>query len=250
MGRMAKIWTPMKVLLPAVFIVAVGGVVFVGLMLTAPKPIPDETRVAPRRVRVFIASKGSRRLSATAYGTSRASEEWTAIAEVSGAGETVTVTGRSPGVTVVTATSEGRAGLVTVTVGPSGAPMAWVYADQPMSPFYTPPGTNLAGGPATIERGGTGLYFLTFDDLGLDGLGSHFIAQVNAETPAPTDPIVSCHSCAACLRGHINACHTLQVIGVDRNGGYGQYVAVPSSHIYRLPDSIPTHHIPMVEMYV
>jgi L-gulonate 5-dehydrogenase len=63
------------------------------------------------------------------------------------------------------------------------------------------------------------------------------------------DPIISCHSCPACLTGHINACQTLKLFGVDLDGGYGQYVAIPTRHLFRLPASIPMTHAPMVEMY-
>ncbi|HBX68544.1 MAG TPA: hypothetical protein DEH25_03950 [Chloroflexi bacterium] len=63
------------------------------------------------------------------------------------------------------------------------------------------------------------------------------------------DPIISCHSCPACLTGHINACRSLKLLGVDLDGGYGQYVAVPASHLFALPDSVPMHQAPMVEMY-
>ena len=63
------------------------------------------------------------------------------------------------------------------------------------------------------------------------------------------DPIISCHSCPACVTGHINACRTLKLLGVDLDGGYGQYVAVPASHLFPLPDSVPMKHAPMVEMY-
>lgn len=63
------------------------------------------------------------------------------------------------------------------------------------------------------------------------------------------DPIISCHSCPACLTGHLNACRTLKLLGVDLDGGYGQYVAAPASHVYPLPDSVPMKFAPMVEMY-
>jgi threonine dehydrogenase-like Zn-dependent dehydrogenase len=63
------------------------------------------------------------------------------------------------------------------------------------------------------------------------------------------DPILSCHNCPACLSGHLNACRTLKLLGVDLGGGYGQYVAVPASRLYPLPESIPMAHAPMVEMY-
>ncbi len=63
------------------------------------------------------------------------------------------------------------------------------------------------------------------------------------------DPIISCHSCPACLTGHINACRTLKLLGVDLDGGFGQYVAAPESHLYHLPDNVPFKFAPMVEMY-
>ncbi len=63
------------------------------------------------------------------------------------------------------------------------------------------------------------------------------------------DPIISCHACRACRTGHINACRTLKLLGVDLNGGFGRYVAVPHSHILALPDRIPMAHAPMVELY-
>jgi 2-desacetyl-2-hydroxyethyl bacteriochlorophyllide A dehydrogenase len=63
------------------------------------------------------------------------------------------------------------------------------------------------------------------------------------------DPIISCHACPACLTGHINACRTLKLLGIDLDGGFGQYVAVPVSHALHLPDSVPMKYAPMVEMY-
>jgi 2-desacetyl-2-hydroxyethyl bacteriochlorophyllide A dehydrogenase len=63
------------------------------------------------------------------------------------------------------------------------------------------------------------------------------------------DPILSCHACPACLSGHLNACRTLKLLGIDLDGGFGQYVAAPASQVYRLPDSIPMAYAPMVEMY-
>jgi 2-desacetyl-2-hydroxyethyl bacteriochlorophyllide A dehydrogenase len=63
------------------------------------------------------------------------------------------------------------------------------------------------------------------------------------------DPIISCHSCPACLSGRINACRTLKLLGIDLDGGFGQYVAVPVSHVLLLPDSVPMKYASMVEMY-
>jgi len=63
------------------------------------------------------------------------------------------------------------------------------------------------------------------------------------------DPIIPCHGCPPCVEGHPNACRTLKLLGVDLDGGFGQYVAVPQENLYRLPDSVPLKHAPMAEMY-
>lgn len=63
------------------------------------------------------------------------------------------------------------------------------------------------------------------------------------------DPILPCHECAACLSGRINACRKLKLLGVDVNGGLGEYVAVPRGNLFPLPDSVPMKHVPMVEVY-
>jgi L-gulonate 5-dehydrogenase len=63
------------------------------------------------------------------------------------------------------------------------------------------------------------------------------------------DPIISCHACPACLTGHLNACRTLKLLGVDLDGGFGQYVAAPANQVFMLPESISMSYAPMVEMY-
>ncbi len=63
------------------------------------------------------------------------------------------------------------------------------------------------------------------------------------------DPIISCGHCTACITGHINACRTLKLLGIDLDGGFGQYVAVPTDRLFRLPEAIPMADVPMVELY-
>lgn len=63
------------------------------------------------------------------------------------------------------------------------------------------------------------------------------------------DPVIACHRCPACVTGHINACRELKLLGIDLNGGYGQYVAAPASHLYPLPDAVPMTYAATVEMF-
>ncbi|HUX94244.1 MAG TPA: alcohol dehydrogenase catalytic domain-containing protein [Bacteroidales bacterium] len=62
------------------------------------------------------------------------------------------------------------------------------------------------------------------------------------------DPIIWCGKCPACLRKHYPACSSLKLLGVDMNGGFGEYINVPEQMLYRLDPSIPLHHAALVEV--
>ncbi|HYW79776.1 MAG TPA: hypothetical protein VE890_09380, partial [Thermoguttaceae bacterium] len=68
----------------ALLLLIVGGTVTGYLIATRPKPSGTPTKDPGRLVQVFKADKSSHRLAVTAYGTTRASQQWKAIAEVSG----------------------------------------------------------------------------------------------------------------------------------------------------------------------
>jgi threonine dehydrogenase-like Zn-dependent dehydrogenase len=51
-------------------------------------------------------------------------------------------------------------------------------------------------------------------------------------TPVTLSPYTSCGGCAACLRGRPNACQSNQTLGVQRDGGLTEYLAVPAKKIY------------------
>ncbi len=62
------------------------------------------------------------------------------------------------------------------------------------------------------------------------------------------DPIIWCGECAACRRGHYPACTSLKLVGVDQDGGFGEYLAVPQSMVYKVPDSITREHAALIEV--
>ena len=62
------------------------------------------------------------------------------------------------------------------------------------------------------------------------------------------DPIIWCGKCPACLRQHYPACSSLKLLGVDVNGGFGEYINVPEHMLYRLDPSIPLEHAALVEV--
>ena len=46
----------------------------------------------------------------------------------------------------------------------------------------------------------------------------------------------SCGRCKFCLKGNENLCHEFYATGRDVNGGYAQYMTVPESFAFRIPD--------------
>lgn len=67
------------------------------------------------------------------------------------------------------------------------------------------------------------------------------------EKVAP-DPIIWCGKCPACLAGLYPACTTLKLIGVDMDGGFSQFIALPPSMLYKVPSTIPDEHAALIEV--
>ncbi|HTY73743.1 MAG TPA: alcohol dehydrogenase catalytic domain-containing protein [Actinomycetes bacterium] len=61
------------------------------------------------------------------------------------------------------------------------------------------------------------------------------------------NPLLTCGTCAACLRGHSSVCANRQLIGVNRAGGFAEQVAVPTSALHRLPDGLPWVSAALIE---
>ena len=63
------------------------------------------------------------------------------------------------------------------------------------------------------------------------------------------DPVVSCGHCYACRTGRHNVCKQVNVLGVHRDGGYREYVAVDQNQLYKLPNDMPWEIAATVEPY-
>lgn len=62
------------------------------------------------------------------------------------------------------------------------------------------------------------------------------------------DPIIWCWKCAACKAQHYPACTSLKLIGIDLNGGFAEYVSVPSHMIFKVPARISNEYAALVEI--
>jgi len=67
------------------------------------------------------------------------------------------------------------------------------------------------------------------------------------EKVAP-DPIIWCGKCPACLKGQYPACSSLKLIGVDLDGGFAQFIALPPSMLYKVPSPVPDEHAALIEV--
>ncbi|WP_167458531.1 zinc-dependent alcohol dehydrogenase family protein [Mesorhizobium kowhaii] len=56
------------------------------------------------------------------------------------------------------------------------------------------------------------------------------------------DPNIACGRCAHCHAGRVNLCSNLRAIGIHRDGGFAEYLALPQKQAFILPASLkPTH---------
>jgi 2-desacetyl-2-hydroxyethyl bacteriochlorophyllide A dehydrogenase len=71
-------------------------------------------------------------------------------------------------------------------------------------------------------------------------LGHEFAGRTADGRRVVANPLVSCGHCAACLSGAQNLCPTWRLLGMDRTAGcYAEFVSIPESQIYPIPDSLP-----------
>src|SRR5919108_4597995 len=93
--------------------------------------------------------------------------------------------------------------------------------------------------------------------LGVDPAGEVVELGAGAEKFVIGDRVavisaIPCQKCAPCLKGDEANCVDSKRIGIDRWGGYAEYIAVPERYAVRLPDNVSfaegtvvTRHFPM-----
>lgn len=75
------------------------------------------------------------------------------------------------------------------------------------------------------------------------------VKNVKVGDRVAVDPVVSCGHCYPCRIGRHNVCKTLNVLGVHRDGGYQEYIAVTGTSAHKLPDHISWETAAMIEPY-
>ncbi len=60
-------------------------------------------------------------------------------------------------------------------------------------------------------------------------------------------PTLTCGSCELCKTGRRHLCKTIHFIGIQREGGFAEYVNVPLGNLFRLPDDLSFEKAALVE---
>ena len=80
------------------------------------------------------------------------------------------------------------------------------------------------------------------------GLSMGGAPELRAGDRVIVDPQLYCGACFHCRIGQTHLCPNGMLIGRDRNGGFAEYVTVPASHVFRVPDAIGSRTAPMVQV--
>lgn len=75
------------------------------------------------------------------------------------------------------------------------------------------------------------------------------VADLKAGDRVTVDPVVSCGRCYACRIGRNNVCQEINVLGVYRDGGFCDYIAVSASQVHRLPAGLAWEQAALIEPY-
>jgi 2-desacetyl-2-hydroxyethyl bacteriochlorophyllide A dehydrogenase len=62
------------------------------------------------------------------------------------------------------------------------------------------------------------------------------------------DPNVFCGTCYQCLKGQENVCAKAELMGRDRDGAFGDLLAVPARNVFPIPDEIDDQTAPLLQV--
>jgi len=62
--------------------------------------------------------------------------------------------------------------------------------------------------------------------------------EIATGTHVAVEPIIGCDCCHNCYTGRANLCRDVELIGMQKPGGLAEYILVPETLLYQLPDSL------------
>ncbi|AEF53098.1 Zn-dependent oxidoreductase [Marinomonas posidonica] len=130
--------------------------------------------------------------------------------------------------TQVPVAATGEVLIRTAFAGICGSDLHIIHGQNPFVEFPRITGHEFSGVVAAIGEG---------------------VEHVAVGDPVCVDPVISCGKCYACRVGRVNVCAHLQVFGVHRNGGFGEFTSAPASNVLALPDNVSLEQAALVEPY-
>ena len=64
------------------------------------------------------------------------------------------------------------------------------------------------------------------------------VAGINVGDRVTVRPTIPCYKCHWCRKGRYVQCAMLATIGLAADGGFAEYIVVPSDNVYKLPDQV------------
>jgi 2-desacetyl-2-hydroxyethyl bacteriochlorophyllide A dehydrogenase len=74
------------------------------------------------------------------------------------------------------------------------------------------------------------------------------VSGLDPGTRVVVDPNVFCGTCYQCLKGQENVCATAELMGRDRDGAFGDLLAVPARNVFPIPDEIDDQSAPLLQV--
>ncbi len=70
----------------------------------------------------------------------------------------------------------------------------------------------------------------------------HLVDSVKVGDRVSAEGHIVCGHCELCLTGNSHVCRETSIIGVDQDGAFAEYVALPATNIVTIPDAISDEH--------
>lgn len=106
----------------------------------------------------------------------------------------------------------GEALLKVRVVGICGADVASYTGNQPFTTYPRIPGHEFSAEIVTLPE--------------------NYEGELKPGDVVTANPYFNCGTCYSCRRGHVNCCHDNQTMGIQRDGSFCEYVAMPVERIY------------------
>lgn len=80
-------------------------------------------------------------------------------------------------------------------------------------------------------------------------IGSEVKSYFNIGDRVSGEGHIACHHCRNCRAGRSHLCRSNISVGVTRNGAFAEYLAIPASNAYRIPESIPDNQAAILDPF-